>query len=345
MGPDDVRHTAGLTFTARTDAEGWLATERRLIERGEWTAPAARTAAHKAVLTLGDYASAWIAQRSLKERTRLHYQALMADHITPALGQVELARLTPQTVRAWHASTLVDKPTYRAHAYALMHAVCATAVRDELLSVNPCQIERAMSTQRRREPVILTVPELAALADTVPERHKALVLISAWCGLRWGEVTELRRKDIGAGCEIITVSRAVTHRGTCRIDTTKSGHSRTVVVPPHIRADLKGHLDTFTGSDPEALIFPPSRSCHVNDRTFRGNFNEALAEIGREGVRVHDLRHFSGTMTARVGSLRETMDRLGHSTVGASMRYQQAVSGRDVEVAVALSRLAETDTD
>ena len=71
-------------------------------------------------------------------------------------------------------------------------------------------------------------------------------------------------------------------------------------------------------------------------------FKPALTAIGREGVRVHDLRHFAGTMTARVGgTVAETMRRLGHSTVGASMTYQAAVDQRDVEIAERLSRLAE----
>ena len=68
--------------------------------------------------------------------------------------------------------------------------------------------------------------------------------------------------------------------------------------------------------------------------------------MGDEGVRVHDLRHFAGTQTARVGgSLADTMGRLGHSTHGASLIYQHAVSGRDAEIAEALSRLAEIAED
>ena len=63
---------------------------------------------------------------------------------------------------------------------------------------------------------------------------KALVLLSAWCGVRWGEVIELRRKDIDDDCEVLFVGRAVTHRGGCRIDTPKSGKPRAVVIPPQI---------------------------------------------------------------------------------------------------------------
>ena len=95
------------------------------------------------------------------------------------------------------------------------------------------------------------------LADTItPIRLKAAVLIAAWCGLRWGELIELRRADVSVGAEMITVARAATHRGGCRIDTPKSGRGRTVNVPPHIRADLKHHLDTYVDRDPGAQLFP-----------------------------------------------------------------------------------------
>ena len=56
-------------------------------------------------------------------------------------------------IRDLPAKTLTDKPTARAHAYGLLHALCASAVEDELLIKNPCQIKRAMSTNRKREPV------------------------------------------------------------------------------------------------------------------------------------------------------------------------------------------------
>lgn len=173
VGPDVLRHTAPVTFTVRTDAEGWLSRERRLIERQEWTPPAARAAEHKATLTLAEYAKTWLAQRTLKERTRLHYEALLA-HLAP-LDEMALERLTPQRVREWHATTLVDRPTYRSHAYGLLRAICTTAVKDGLLASNPCQIERAGRAQRKRQPVILTVAELGQLANVIDPQYRALV--------------------------------------------------------------------------------------------------------------------------------------------------------------------------
>jgi integrase len=121
-----------------------------------------------------------------------------------------------------------DHSGRNSHAYGLLHAICATAVSDGLIVSNPSTITGVMNPPRQRDPAILSVAEVAALADAIkPDRVKALVLLSAWCGVRWGEVIELRRKDIGKGAEVVMVSRAASHRGKgCRVDMPKTGKAR-----------------------------------------------------------------------------------------------------------------------
>lgn len=349
IGPDCKRHYAPTTFTQKMDAESWLIKERRFIERAaeqdeKWISPSQRAALNQIPReTLSEYGKQWIAQRNIKPRTRIHYSSLLSDHISPVLGEIGVSNLKPATVRSWYATTLIDRPTLRAHAYQLLHAILGTAVKDGLLQANPAQIDGATRIKRASQSVIPDVDELARIADLIqPQRFKALILISAWCGLRWGEVTELHRKDIGEGCEIISIARGAVHREGCHIDTPKSGKPRTVVVPPHIRADIKHHLDTFVAEDVESQLFPPIRGgCHLSDKVIRDALAPAQAKaMGGKRFRIHDLRHFSGTQVARVGNLVETMNHLGHSTVTASLRYQHVVSGRDVEIANQLSALA-----
>lgn len=355
IGADSGRHKAPNTFGAKMDAEAWLAAERRLIDLNIWTPPSQREAEKTARgITLTEYGPTWIEQRTvagepLKPRTRSHYERLFEEHIKSApLGAIPLANITTTAVRTWHASTLIGRPTYRSHCYGLLHAMLATAVTDGYLSVNPAQITGAGSATSKKQAVVLDVAEVGRLADTIDERFKALILISAWLGTRYGEVTELRRKDCSADCSVITVERGVIHRdGKCVIDTPKSRKGRKVVTPPHIRPAIKHHLATYVAKGPEALLFPADHSCHLSDKTFRRYYVAALKDIGRDGKKkprpaIHDLRHFAGTQTARVGNLVETMGRLGHSTVKASLIYQGIVSGRDAEIADALSKLADT---
>jgi integrase len=352
IGPDKARHKAERTFGTKTDAEGWLAAERRLIDLKAWTPPAQRAAERKAQgLTLADYAPTWIEQRTvngepLRPRTQIQYERVFEQHIKPtSLAQIPLSSITTDAIRAWHATALPDSPAYRAQAYGLIRAVLATAVTDGHIPFNPAQIRGASSVATKRQSVILDVAEVGQLTDAIDERFKALILISAWCGLRWGEVAELRRKDFTTDCAVIAVRRAVSHRaGRCIVDTPKSRKIRKVVTPPHIRPAIRHHLASYA-KEPDALVFPADRSCHLMGKAFLRHYIKALDAIGRDGKKkprpsIHDMRHFTGTQTARVGNLVETMGRLGHSTVKASLIYQGIVSGRDAEIADALSQLA-----
>ena len=286
VGPDFRRYNGPKPFDSKTYAEGWLAKERELIQRSSWTgerwlSPTERRARVKVKgQTVESYAQQWITQRNLKPRTRLLYLDLLERHITPALGAIGIGNLSADDVNRWYAKTLIDRPTARAHAYSLLHAICASAVEQELIARNPCQIRGAMTSNRKREPVLLSVSELAAVADAINPRFKMFVLLSAWAALRFGEITELRVRDVGEDCSTITVSRAVTHRKGCRIDTPKNSKTRTIILPPHIRSDLKHHLDTHVAKDVDALLFSSARgACHLSQNVFR--------EVVRVSVQIH----------------------------------------------------------
>jgi hypothetical protein len=82
VGPDARLHQAPATFSAHIDAEGWLATERRLIELGDWTAPAARHLARYAnTITVAEFVAQWIAERELARWTRISYESTLRTAI------------------------------------------------------------------------------------------------------------------------------------------------------------------------------------------------------------------------------------------------------------------------
>lgn len=117
IGPDNLRHTAPKTFSARMDAEHWLSNERRLIERDEWTPPKDRAAEKKArAITVGEYAERWIELRNVKPRTRSMYKDLLRLHINPKLGKVAMGSLTPDAVRVWFSALGTQHTRRNSHA-------------------------------------------------------------------------------------------------------------------------------------------------------------------------------------------------------------------------------------
>ncbi|KQH75306.1 integrase [Mycobacterium gordonae] len=339
IGPDGALHRAPRTYAVKSDAEGWLAVERRKIDLETWGAVERSDG-----ITLRTYSDGWIKQRGLRERTRAHYESMLERLILPELGDMKLVTLTPAKVRQWHSGLGSDHPTRNAHAYALLHAICATAVQDEVLDANPCRIRAAMQTKRKREIDILTPAELDRLASKMPLRLRASVVLAAWCGLRWGETSELRRADVSADCTVLHVRRAVTYRaGSFTVGQPKtSAGVRDVAIPPHIRPIIKGHLKFHVGKAADSLLFPMEDGRHhMHGDNYRTHWEKARAAIGKPNLRVHDLRHVGAVLAAQSGATTaELMHRLGHTTPQMALRYQHVAEGRDAEIAERLSRLA-----
>lgn len=338
-GPDGQRHKAPHTFDTKGDAETWLTLRRSEIIREEWT-PASTTRT-----TLGEYAGTWLADRPLKPRTRAHYRQLLDKHILPTFAGVPLKAITPQLVRSWHAGLLIDRPTLRAHSYALLRTILQTALHDGEISANPCHIRGAGNAKRASRTKPATLDELATVVEHMPERYRLMVLLAAWCGLRFGEVTELRRKDVDLSGGVIKVRRAVTRvNGEFVVGAPKSDAGiRDVAIPPHLLPVIRDHLAAnMTGR--EGLLFPSASDStkHLMSTAMQNHFVKAREAAGRPDLRFHDLRHTGAVLAAQTGAtLAELMGRLGHSTPAAAMRYQHAAAGRDAQIAAALSAMVE----
>jgi integrase len=344
IGPDLTRHAAPTTFDDNDTAVVWLTKERALVESDEWTPPKLRSQQRRRD-SFTVYSAAWLAHRPLKPRTVAHYRKLLDRLILPTFGALTVRHITPESVRVWHAGLDKATPTQNAHAYALLKAICKTAVDDDLLPANPCRVRGAGQAKRASRTTPATAAELAALIVAMPERYKAMTALAGWCGLRFGELIELRRKDIDRKAGVVKVRRAAALvDGKYLIGDPKSdAGKRDVVIPPHVLPIIRKHLDGMGVTGREALLFPAASdpAKHLRTASLAKVFYPARDKIGRPDLRWHDLRHTAGSNATRVGAnLAEVMALLGHSTPAAALRYQHQTEGRATEIAAALSKLA-----
>lgn len=349
-GPDRRRHTAPTTFISKRDARAWLALQQAEIIRNAWTPPEAAAAKTNAALTFAEYAETWLTQRDLKQRTREHYRRMLDAHLLPQFGSSPIASIAADDVRSWHARFGAETPTQRAHCYGLLRTIMSTAVSDGKIATNPCVIRGAGSAHRVKKIRPATLEELEIIVAAMPERLRLMVLLAAWCALRFGELAELRRGDIivGGGEATVRVQRAVVRtRDGFRVTTPKSDAGiRDVACPPHLLPAIENHLTRHTGPDRDALLFPAVGGGHLAPGSLYRNYYPARAAANRDDLRWHDLRHSGAVLAAAAGaSLPELMSRLGHSTVTAAMKYQHAANSRDRKIAALLSELAKGHTD
>jgi integrase len=251
---------------------------------------------------------------------------------------MELSEVTPTAVRSWNSGQAKKHPTTAAKAYRLFSSIMRTAVDDELITRNPCQV-RGAAAERAPERPIATMGEVDQLAIAMPERLRIAVYLAAWCQLRRGEVRGLRRQDIDLTQGTVSVSetRTRTMSGGTVIKPPKTRAGRRIVaIPPNVTDLLADHLDRFVEHEPDSLIID------ATDRSLGVAWRKARSAADRPDLRFHDLRHSGLTWAAETGaSLAELMRRAGHASQAAAIRYQHATDQRDRILADAMAGLAK----
>ncbi|WP_306233857.1 tyrosine-type recombinase/integrase [Agrococcus beijingensis] len=358
-GPDGNRYAAPSTFDGMTDARGWLARKQIEVLDGEWQAHTAAepSRSRPSTTTLGAYGREWVETRTnrngepLRDRTRVEYLRLLATALEP-LADLRMSALTPDMIRAWYSGMVKSgRKTLAARAYGLLKSILSTAVTDGRIKSNPCMIRGAQNATTGRKVEPPTATELAKITAAMPERLQAAVLLAAWVGARYGELTELRRKDVtmiddAAGAVVlVSIARAVTHvtgEGYIVGMPKSAAGVRVVPVPPNIAPALTRHLEQHVAHSPDALLFPAADGVsHLPQSSLVKHYYPARQAAGRPDMPWHALRHFGATRAAQAGAtLKELQARLGHSTVSAAMRYQHT-AGRDFDLA---RRMALLDT-
>src|SRR5918994_2321624 len=292
-----------LTFTTRRKAEDYLASVRRDVEAGRWQPPSRAGAAK--VPTLRTYADAWLTTRDLQATTRDHYRQALTAHIYPTFGDVAVTAITPAAVRTWHAdlaraqgSKVKDRPTARAHAYGLLRTIMNTAVADDLVPANPCRVRGGGQAKRVKRFRPATLAELEALVDAMPERYRVMVLLASWCGLRFGELAELRRHDVDLTNGVIHVRRGMVRAkvdnpsGAKLVLLVKGPKSdagrRDVTIPPHLLPAVADHVKRYAQVGPQGLLFPAVHGGHLVPSTLYRVFYPAREAAGRPDRGFHD---------------------------------------------------------
>jgi integrase len=151
----------------------------------------------------------WFPNHVMELTTRQNYTYSLNRHIMPTFAEFRMVDVLPADVREWVAKLQVDgvnPPTIR-YAMTVLSSIFTTALNDQITFLHPCMGVKTptVATKRRR---IITPDQFGALYDAIPTRElRLLVETDTETGLRWGELIELRKKDIDFDTGVITVSR------------------------------------------------------------------------------------------------------------------------------------------
>ena len=274
------------------------------------------------------------------QRTLDGYEAIVENHLTPALGHILLRQLQPQAIQAYY-SKACEKLSARTvhHQHRVLSEALKYAVRQGYLGRNPCELVDPPKPQKKAMRTLIPEELEVVLEAASANRFYPVIYTAVSTGLRRAELLALRWRDIDFDSQSILVSRTLhKRRGVIEFKEPKMEHSRRrVSMTPKLAAFLKdykaereslflhlGHLprpDDLVFADVEGEPFDPGVLSH--------NFARIVMRAGLENIRFHDLRHtFASLMLLRGAKPKVISEALGHSSVAFTMDvYSHIIEG------------------
>ena len=300
---------------------------------------------------------------TVRPTTFASYATHVEGHIVPALGSLQLSRVSAQSINVFYAKLLENgrlqgrgslSPATVRRVHATLHRALKDAVRWQRLSVNPADAADPPKGQsKERELPAWNAEQLAGfLCSVKDDRLFALWRLLSMTGCRRGEALGLRWDDLDLEANTVTIRRAlVPLGGRVEISEPKTARGRRrIALDPLTIETLRSHASRqadersacedwfesgyiFTTEDGQPL--DPHRISKAFERHLRG---AALPRIP-----LHGLRHTYATLALSSGVNPKIVSaRLGHSTVALTLDiYSHVLPQADQDAADRIAALIE----
>lgn len=282
--------------------------------------------------TLKTYLHQWL-EEVHKPTIRLgsynNYRIVLDKHIIPALGHIQVQKLTPQQVQAFYTAKLKEglAPSTIKRFHGVLHRALKHAVRWNIVPQNVCDMV-SLPRKVRREMKSLTREQARKLIASARQHNlEGLITLAVVTGMRKGELLGLKWQDIDFDTKSLYIRRTTSRIGKYGIiesepKTLKS--QRKIVLPSFIIDTLKKHRDRQVeiqaklgaGWRNKGLVFCNGVGGFLDSSQLHEAYKSLLKDAGLPPIRFHDLRHSAATILFSMGvHPKVVQELLGHSNI------------------------------
>lgn len=318
----------------KKEALAWGNEQERRIRRGEWTDPALSK------ITVSDLVDQYFSVLTVKPSTRAQCEHIVTAHVLPRWGAVRLDRIATTDVRAWLASLTGPSgrkvgPSWVRKTHGVFSQMLDLAVMDGRLPRNPARPTAGTKGFLPRLPKsgnhrYLSTEQLHALADECGD-YRTFVLFLGYTGLRWGEATALRVRDVSLLQGRVTVARGVVEvNGELIYGTPKSHAARTVPVPAFLRDGL---MLAAAGKGKDDLVFTTTTGAVLRNNNWTPRvLAPAAKRAGLGSVTPHVLRHTAASLAISAGAnVKAVQKMLGHASASLTLDTYAGLFADDLD--------------
>ena len=293
-------------------------------------------------ILFSDYVRYWLTEsaKRVDPVTMQGYKLMAERHVLPYFdhNKVKLPEVTRRMLQGFldeksRCGRLDGKgglsPKSIREIKGILHQTLDEAIRDEIITSNPCSLLRLPPTQRP-EAKFYSVEQLNALLDAVKEEPLYPVIKTAIVyGLRRSELLGLKWDSIDFDNGTLTIKHTVVKVSeTIEKDKTKSksSHRSFPLLPEmreiflQIRAEQKENRKLFS----KAYVKSDYVFCWPDGRPFSPDyvskgFSGLLKRKGFSHIRFHELRHSCASLLINQGfTLKDVQEWMGHSDISVT---------------------------
>jgi integrase len=327
-------------FTKLSEAEDWVADQRRARDLGE------NTYATNPKMTVAEFLVGWANTQygPDQESTQRSYLSVIKNHIAPAMGKIKAAELNTKTVeslfRDMHANGL-GAGTIRITRAALS-AAYNDAVRLGDLVRNPVRNTRMPNvTAKVTKPLPRNDWEKVYLAAMKNPRMHARIEVAGMLGLRPGEALGLKWSDLNADeCTLLIERQVQRSKGKgLMLKAVKQKTVRTLVLSQETVRILLTHkrhqgLTRAKWKEDNDLIFPNTVGKLGDEKSDRLAFKNLLSAAGVADFQLYQLRKTAFTAMAGQTDLKTLMEFSGHTQVSTIIGYYVFATSDSMHAAI-----------
>lgn len=359
-------HVRRQGFTTKADAQKALTSALADIDAGRGTATPR--------ITVGDYLREWLDLYERGQSKKITTTKTIRGHVTsyliPRIGNVTLAKLTPQMVARLYADLLTDGKTGHNSTGGLapksvrniagtLHKALADGVRRGYLPRNPAD---NVDLPRWERPEMQPYDELEVATFMEYASKDGDPLAALWrvlfaTGVRRGELLGLRWSDVDLVTGSITISQNRVEVGKVYTQTPKTRAARrTITLDPDTvtaLAILKNAQEASAevlGGWVSDLVATDLDGTPIYPRTLTRRFQATARAAGLRVIRLHDARHTHATIMFDNGvPVHVVSRRLGHTSVATTadiyVARMPAADRAAADVWTSVLRSAETSIE
>lgn len=334
------------TFPTKREARAALVRWQAEVEQGAYV--------HRSTRTVGDLFRYWLdthVDGVKRETTADRYHSTVEKHLMPALGAIQLQKLTPPQVQQFYAAKraqgLGDRELVNCHqrlSQALKVAVrLGLVARNVCDAVTPPRYEHAPKATWSRD-------ELARFLDAAQSSsYGPIWLMFALSGMRRSEVLGLRWQDINAADGTMNVSQtyvAIHAKMVVSAPKTRAGR-RIITLEPVLLDALRDHrlrqaehkLSLGSAYCDHGLVFASEAGTPIQARNLYRQYEALVKQAGVPRIGIHGIRHTVATLAIASGQdIRTLADLLGHAKTSITTDiYAHVLPHRKRELTKAIS--------